>query len=97
MDEYNPYKNMTLRQELEARFAEVDRKQKEQDALDYIRNNMQFSQNNAGNINTDQQPNGWSSPTNNNSGFGGSTVGQHIDNAVNQPNGNNWQNAQTSF
>ena len=41
MDEYNPYKNMTLRQELEARFDEVDRKQKEQDALDYIRNNMQ--------------------------------------------------------
>ncbi len=37
----NPYKNMTLRQELEARFDEVDRKQKEQDALDYIRNNMQ--------------------------------------------------------
>ena len=86
MDEYNPYKNMTLRQELEARFAEVDRKQKEQDALDYIRNNMQFSPNNAGNINTGQQPNGWSSPTNNNSGFGVSTVGQHIDNAVHQPN-----------
>ena len=42
MDEYNPYKNMTLRQELEARFNEVDRKQKEKDALDYIRNNMQF-------------------------------------------------------
>ena len=97
MDEYNPYKNMTLRQELEARFDEVDRKQKEQDALDYIRNNMQFSQNNAWNINTDQQPTGWSDPTNINSGFGGSIVGQHIDNAVNQPNGNNWQNAQTSF
>ena len=42
MDEYNPYKNMTLRQELEARFDEADRKQKEQEALDYIRNNMQY-------------------------------------------------------
>ena len=92
MDEYNPYKNMTLRQELEARFAEVDRKQKEQDALDYIRNNMQFSPNNAGNINTGQQPNGWSSLSNSNSGFGDSIVGQHIDNAVNRPNGNNRQN-----
>ena len=84
MDEYNPYKNMTLQQELEARFAEVDRKQKEQDALDYIRNNMQFSPNNAGNINTDQQPNGWSSLSNSNSGFDSSTVSQYLNNATNQ-------------
>ncbi len=74
MDEYNPYKNMTLRQELEARFDEVDRKQKEQDALDYIRNNMQFSPNNAGNINTDQQPTGWSDQTNINPSFGGANA-----------------------
>ena len=35
MNEYNPYKNMTLRQELEARFDEADRKQKEQEAIEY--------------------------------------------------------------
>ena len=56
MDEYNPYKNMTLRQELEARFNEADRKQKEQDALDYIRNNMQSQSQLSGNKNTYLQP-----------------------------------------
>ena len=87
MDEYNPYKNMTLRQELEARFDEADRQQKEQDALDYIRNNMQFQPNVTENVNAYQQPTGWNNLPNNNFSFGSSTIGQHIDNAVNQPNG----------
>ena len=39
----------------------------------------------SGYINSQSQPTGWSNLSNSNSGFGSSTVGQHIANAVNQP------------